>query len=100
MAGVPIFTHWSGPPQHAGYHSGQTGHGDGWPERGGAGPQPSEHIHGLERREPTRPWQWQRTGLERAPRASMTEERRIPRAPGRDSGPNRMFPVKQRGRSR
>lgn len=51
----PVITHWSGPPQHAGYRSGQTGHGDGWPERGGRGPQPGPHIPNLYPREEHRP---------------------------------------------
>lgn len=45
--GGQVTSHWSAPPRNAGYRSGQTGHGDGWPERGGAGPQPGQHITGL-----------------------------------------------------
>jgi hypothetical protein len=43
----PVVTHWSLPPQHAGYPT-RTGRGDGWPELGGAGPRPGPHIPGLD----------------------------------------------------
>jgi hypothetical protein len=42
----PITTHWSLPPQHAGYWP-RLGGATDWPERGGAGPTAGPHIPGL-----------------------------------------------------
>ena len=46
MPRAQVVTHWSLPPQHAGYWT-RLGGGDGWPERGGAGPMAGPHIPGL-----------------------------------------------------
>lgn len=46
MTRGPVVTHWSLPPQHAGYWT-RIGGGDGWPELGGRGPRPGPHIPGL-----------------------------------------------------
>lgn len=83
MSRAPVITHWSLPPQHAGYWT-RIGGGDGWPERGGMGPQAGPHIPGLipgwhDFREP------QHTGSPvRPPRGGMWS----PRPPAR-RGPRR-----------
>lgn len=82
MHNVPIITHWSLPPQHAGYWT-RIGGGDGWPERGGAGPMMGPHIPGL-----VPGWHtWgepQHTGLPmRAPRGGMYGEWAPSRRPPR-----------------
>lgn len=82
MARAPVTTHWSLPPQHVGYWT-RLGGGDGWPERGGMGPQAGPHIPGLVPgwHLPERP---QHTGLPvRAPRGAMLAPRRVPRRPRR-----------------
>jgi hypothetical protein len=43
---APVITHWSLPPQHAGYWP-RIGGGSDWPERGGMGPMAGPHIPGL-----------------------------------------------------
>jgi hypothetical protein len=82
MARAPVITHWSLPPQHAGYWA-RLGGGDGWPERGGAGPQAGPHIPGL-----VPGWHaWekpQHTGAAvRPPRGGMSVPGRLPRRPRR-----------------
>ena len=82
MARAPIITHWSLPPQHAGYWT-RLGGGDGWPERGGMGPQAGPHIPGLVPgwHELPRP---QHVGVPvRPPRGGMYVSNRPPRRPWR-----------------
>jgi hypothetical protein len=82
MSRAGIITHWSLPPQHAGYWP-RIGGGDGWPELGGAGPHAGPHIPGL-----VPGWHDihapQRTGLPvRPPRGAQTGWRAPQRQPRR-----------------
>jgi hypothetical protein len=72
---APVITHWSLPPQHAGYWP-RLGGGTDWPEHGGMGPMAGPHIPGLIPG-------WHETGLRpqrtgpaiRPPRGGMTGQR-------------------------
>jgi hypothetical protein len=80
---APITTHWSLPPQHVGYWT-RLGGGDGWPERGGMGPQAGPHIPGLIPGWHDFPMERQRTGPGvRPPRGGMSVPGRPPRPPRR-----------------
>jgi len=84
MARAPIITHWSLPPQHAGYWP-RLGGGVDWPELGGYGPTPGPHIPGLIPgwHDPERHRQAPAGPPVRAPRGAMMGERAPSRTPPR-----------------